>query len=157
MISSNGRDYGTHLPPLLKCVLMTDGPVLELGCGEWSTPVLHALCLVSRRLFVSTETREDWAKQIGDSIGEKILCPPDLSALAKYHWSVVLIDHDPVASRVPDALRLAEFADFILIHDCQYPGIVDELAAVLDRWKYHFCYDSLWPPTMILSNTREFL
>jgi len=36
-------DYGTHTTPLLTAVLYTTGDVLELGCGDFSTPMLDTV------------------------------------------------------------------------------------------------------------------
>ena len=35
--------YATRQPLLALAVAQTDGPILELGCGHYSTPLLHAL------------------------------------------------------------------------------------------------------------------
>jgi hypothetical protein len=56
----SSSDYGTHIAPLLTAVLATDGPVLELGCGDFSTPLLHAICAKQNRLLVSTDTDKAW-------------------------------------------------------------------------------------------------
>src|SRR3954454_11711777 len=37
-------ETSTHFPVLIKLIQMTDGPVLELGSGLFSTPLLHWLC-----------------------------------------------------------------------------------------------------------------
>ena len=49
---------GSHLPVLIKMVLMTDGPILELGTGFFSTPVLHWLCAEKKRKLVSYDSSE---------------------------------------------------------------------------------------------------
>src|SRR3990172_8056396 len=53
-------NYGTHLPALIKAMEKTDGEVLELGMGIFSTPYLHYQCLLSKRKLVSYENYKAW-------------------------------------------------------------------------------------------------
>lgn len=55
-------DYGTHVFPLLVAVLNTTGPILEMGCGNFSTPLLHTACAKNKRFLLSAETNADWLK-----------------------------------------------------------------------------------------------
>jgi hypothetical protein len=146
--------YGTHLPPLMECLVTTTGTVLEIGCGEWSTPILFAYCLAARREFVSVDTDAGWAARLTTQTGMKIECPPDLYALSLRRWSVVLVDNDPAESRAEAAARFADCAEFVLIHDSENLYVVDTLDSVLDKWKYRLVYDTCVPNTLILSNTR---
>ena len=145
--------YGTHIVPLMACVVESSGPVLELGCGQWSTPLLRTYCLAAKREFVSVECKREWADKIGQALGMSIEFP-DLDALAMREWSVVLVDHDPWYSRVADALRFAS-AEFVLIHDSNMPEIAELLSESLPKWKFHHEYTAANPNTMILSNTRR--
>jgi hypothetical protein len=52
--------FGSHITALIAAVVHTDGPVLELGCGTGSTPQLHAICALSQRKLVSTDTSLEW-------------------------------------------------------------------------------------------------
>jgi len=54
--------YGTHLAPLIKAVSKTDGDILELGMGVFSTPFLHYTAILSNRKLVSIENDKSWAK-----------------------------------------------------------------------------------------------
>ena len=67
--------YGTHLVPLMACVVESSGPVLELGCGRWSTPVLRAYCLAAKREFVSVDSNRNWADKIGKPLGNENRVP----------------------------------------------------------------------------------
>lgn len=46
----------THIPILAAVVAMTDGPVLELGTGLNSTPLLSEMCFHMSRDLYSIET-----------------------------------------------------------------------------------------------------
>ncbi len=60
--------YGTHMACLIAAVINTTGPVLELGSGHYSTPLLHVLCSPHdgkpARLLVSTETELNWLNKL---------------------------------------------------------------------------------------------
>ena len=44
------KDYGSHLVALIKLMKITNGPVLEMGGGFFSTPYLHWACWPDRKL-----------------------------------------------------------------------------------------------------------
>jgi hypothetical protein len=160
MISADypSRSYGSHLHPLLKCALATSGRVLEIGCGEWSTPVIRAYCLATQREFVSAESRAEWADAINSQLGDvvRLDLSGDIDALAAGPWSVVLVDHDPARERAREAAKFARSAEFVLVHDCELGQIADSLAPLLGLWKFREVYTANGTPhTMILSNTRK--
>ena len=55
-----GPNRGSHLPVLIKLVHMTDGPIIELGCGMYSTPFLHWACRPHGRLLTTYENNPEW-------------------------------------------------------------------------------------------------
>lgn len=97
-------------------------PVLELGCGDGSTPFLRKYCQDNRRSFYSFDNDPEWAKK-HDSF-----CIPNWDI---FHWfwkkqySVVLIDEAPGEHR---KVALELFAshpihfDIIIIHDSEPVG-----------------------------------
>ncbi|CAM9318666.1 unnamed protein product [Chrysoparadoxa australica] len=64
--SDSEEGYGSHLPLLLSATLATDGHVLELGCGYYSTVPLHHLLEAElqvggkARRLVTAETSMSW-------------------------------------------------------------------------------------------------
>jgi hypothetical protein len=52
----------THQMPLAACVTATAGPVLELGAGHHSTPLLHGLCLPTKRHLLTVDTSHEWTE-----------------------------------------------------------------------------------------------
>jgi hypothetical protein len=123
-------NYATHLPALMRALTLTDGAVLELGMGLFSTPFLHYACqLAGERPLMSVENDERWAKQFetyrrpwhhivsvedwDDFDIEGEFFPDDTG----YVWDVALVDHSPSARRVVDIKRLAHCARLIIAHD----------------------------------------
>lgn len=114
-------DWATHIHALAAAVVNTKGPILELGCGEYSTPLLHAL----RGDFevVSVESNREWARRferlyqkdghllVVDSIEEHLARPISSG------WGVIFIDHAPGESRAAAIKTLARHAEVIVVHD----------------------------------------
>ncbi len=128
--------YATHLLVLRRCVLATTGPVLELGVGGFSTPMLHHLCIPDRKL-VSLDSDSQWFKAMHDYATSRIggfdpaahvvelvtnwaTCPHLDEA-----WDVAFIDQD-IFARGPSISRLADHTRLIVIHDTDemenFPG-----------------------------------
>lgn len=137
---------------------ITDGPVLELGAGSSSTPLLYWLCKAQGREFVSYENNEKWCKALEETIG---FCPKfikDWSDLkvGDIHWSVVLIDHRPAIRRKVSATRLKDYADYIILHDSE-PEINKfyRYTDIYSLFKYRYDYKKFKPHTVVLSNFKD--
>jgi hypothetical protein len=69
------NDYATHQPVLYEAVMSTSGPIIEFGCGNGSTDMLHEICKRTNRILVSVEDDLDWmnrftTKYLGDGYEE---------------------------------------------------------------------------------------
>src|SRR5262245_50858600 len=104
--------YGTHLVPLVVSLHYCRGPVIEMGCGSYSTPILHHLCRVQNRKLISFETNADWFR-----LFERYRKPHhelylvanwDAVGLKDLQDGVVLVDHAPAERRKIDIARLAQ-------------------------------------------------
>jgi hypothetical protein len=143
--------YGTHIPALIKAVEVTDGPVLELGCGISSTPFLYWLCRDQDRQFVSYDNDQKWIKTVG--YPTQFVENWDKTDIDSIHWSVALLDHRPGERRPEDAIRLKDKADFIILHDSE-PEL-DKFYGyekIYPLFKYRFDYTKFLPHTTVLSN-----
>lgn len=123
----NDARWGSHLVPLAAALGATDGPVLEIGCGHWSTPFLVRYCGAAGRRLLSVEHDGRWLPQ-DDCLAyykpdwERIVTPSYdvvLPQLATMKWAVVLLDHWPAGRRAVDALLFRGRAEAILIHDAR--------------------------------------
>lgn len=54
------------MAPLVTAVANTKGSVLEFGCGDYSTPLLHAICTAQNRFLLSAESNEAWLRNFLD-------------------------------------------------------------------------------------------
>src|SRR4030066_199441 len=64
-------DYGTHIVPLLASVFATRGDILELGMGDYSTPVLHEIIRYQwsagvKRFLFSWDNNREWVNNFID-------------------------------------------------------------------------------------------
>lgn len=154
----NYPHWGSHLPILMKVVRMTTGPVLELGIGLFSTPVLHWLCYETKRELVSYDQDRGYLKMFRnyESNFHKILPVDDWDKIEiERPWDVVLVDHIDERRRF-DVARLAGYAKYILVHDAN-PEEDDryQYSKVYPLFKYQYLYTKAAPSTMVLSNFED--
>lgn len=119
------------------------GTVMELGCGDGSTPYLSEYCKDANRKLLSFETDPDWMERFihlqspGHSFTRiinnwhitKDICP---------NPSVILIDHAPGGQRITDVKAYSDFTGIMVIHDTQpKPTAADYgYERIWHYWKY---------------------
>src|SRR5512137_2346451 len=110
---------GSHLPVLMKLISITSGPVLELGCGMYSTTYLHWACYPTKRRLVTCESKSEWmdfARQFATDFHE-IKFVPDWDLLdLKEPWSIAFVDSDPDEKRIDEIMKLTH-AEYVVAHD----------------------------------------
>lgn len=155
--------YGTHLAPLIQAMSKTDGDVLELGLGVFSTPYLHYQCILSDRKLVSYENDAGWAHFFikygyeNPNHEIKVVDNYDEADIEK-KWDVVLVDHSPSARRVVDIKRLANLAKYIIIHDSNDNARSRReynYASIYPLFKYQTIWDKDNTFATVLSNLVE--
>lgn len=150
--------FSTHIPTLLACLEHTNGPVLELGSGWFSTPLVAAFA--TDRLVRTVETDPDWYGRIS-SLGicqpltrhrHQFLFVPDYddAPMLDQDWDVVILDHEPPARRGHDALRLRGHCRLMLGHDSQHPDY--RYPEAFDQFRYRFTDSRLLPWTTVVSD-----
>jgi len=148
--------YGTHMAALVTAVVNTEGPVLEMGCGDFSTTILHAICSISNRFLLTAETNKDWMELFTDLERDwhkfkyvSSVKDWDNVGLEK-HWSVVFIDHAPAERRAVDIKRLRNRTDIFVMHDTQEPSY--RYDPVIATFKYKFVYKRYNVTTTLVSD-----
>ena len=148
--------YATHLPVLARVVTMSHGPVLELGAGWYSTPLLHWLCLPGGCVTLD-----------GDAL---MLVALDWCATSWHHlrhvqdwdaapepdrpgWAVALVDHAPAERRKVELRRLRGNARYVVVHDSDEALYGLEPVAAQYRWRWE--WRAMRPATAVLSDFAD--
>ena len=152
-------DWSSHIPVLIRAMEITDGPVLELGLGISSTPLLHMLCLDRGRVLVSYDNDKQYTdmfrKYHSQGHAIKLVSNWDELDTKEHQWSVVLIDHKPEDSRKVEVRRLA-WVDYIIIHDTEPANnYLYEYDQIYPLFKYRFDYTKARAHTTVLSNSKD--
>ncbi len=148
--------YGTHLPVLLKVITLTTGPILELGTGFYSTPILHFACVPSQRKLVSYDSDAGWIKNFKDCRADfhevKHIENWDSLDTSEF-WDVILIDHSPDNRRKIEVSRLANRSKYIILHDSDPENdYLYKYSEIYPQFTYRFDYTDCKPNTTLLSN-----
>ena len=152
------KGWGSHLPVLIKLLAQTDGPVLELGAGLYSTPFLHWACFGAKRKLVSYDTSKEWfgytVKYREDFHEVHFVEEGGWDAVdIEKPWDVVLVDQHPDIRRHIDIARLANHAKYIVVHDTDVSSEAGyNYDSVRPLFKYQIRMQMLSPETSIFSN-----
>ena len=149
--------WSSHLPILIKVLMITDGPVLELGSGLFSTPVMYWLCKSQNREFVSYENYKEYFELVKNfnKRKQKVLLIKnwDEAKIEGTHWSLALVDHAPARRRRTEVKRLAHTANFVVVHDTEPESDKwYKYAGPFALYKYRYDWTKAKPYTSVLSN-----
>jgi hypothetical protein len=149
-----GSMWCSYMPALIHAVARSTGPILEIGVGHFSTPVLHEIATAGRRV-VSVEDAPAWIKMFehyssafheikGGSYDDI------LPTLTGTQWGVTFIDNSPGGERRrKDFVAFLPISDFVVVHDYHSENslaIDPHLVGV-----FHKVFTEYGPPTLIAS------
>lgn len=166
----------THQRVLLGAALRTDGPILELGTGWYSTPLLHEVAVNLKRYVVTLDTSDYWLQQFkadrwsaeygykGDRYHtlrsypfweDAKLRPADYGLVAE-RWGLVFADHGQPIERyyvVRELLKVSD-ADVFVFHDAEDRDAYG-YSRTFDRFKYLWIDDCQKAQTAVASNVID--
>jgi hypothetical protein len=133
----NVTAWENHRPLLLLALELTKGQVIELGCGDGSTPFLMKYCDGEDRTFKSYDSNKEWAERCG-AVHVK-----DWYDNAIYEkCGVAFLDHAPGEERWVSALKFVDKADIIVLHDSEEGGAGNYMYdRIWTRFKYRLNYN----------------
>jgi hypothetical protein len=153
---------GTHIPILVRIFDVTQGDILELGSGYFSTTVLRWLCEMSGRTLYSVESvRLYYEKALRDPVPfHKVIKSnqhfSDVGEVFERPWSMVLVDHFPDTRRYMEIERLANWAQYLIIHDSNLSDAKNYgYEKIWHLFKYRYNYTKLNPHTTVVSNFHD--
>lgn len=107
--------YATHLEALVSTALATDGPILEMGCGDYSTPVLAAIANKMGRGFVVHSSNEEWASKFSDLADVNIV---NWDEWEPPQFGMALLDSEEhTLKRLSRLPKLLEVGGAVVVHD----------------------------------------
>ena len=162
---------GSHLPVLIKLFYSTTGPILEMGCGLFSTVFLFWACVAAQRRLVTMESEQKFYDWLTDFKNQKNKCYMDFHKIVKIdnwdnadlseNWGLAFVDHVPDDRRVIDIARLTH-AEYVVVHDAE-PREDNKrilrghqpLSSIHKLFRYKYLYTGANPNTLILSNKHD--
>ena len=159
MIKPIDPNYGSHLPILIKALSITDGMVLEFGTGIFSTTFLHWACCLDKRKLISYENGVSYYesyKDFNNDYHQVVLVKDWDEIILPEHCSVALVDHNSTHRRKEEVRRLANIADYIVIHDSN-PEVDRHFrfSKVYPLFKYRKDFTYSTTNTSVLSNFKD--
>lgn len=153
------KDYTTFIPLLMRMLPETDGPVLELGGGFFSTPLLHWMCKEQKRRLVTYEKDPVYYELCRKfrSRYHSVRSVEDWKTLeVDGEWSIVLIDHDGFRDgmRAYSAKYFKDKADYIILHDTERPEVYG-YDSIFPEFKYIYHWTACKPWTSVVSAKKE--
>lgn len=140
----------THLPYLALAVLKFGGPVLEIGCGPYSTPLLRSLNVP----VTSIEREQEWVKKMlekGIEVRHEPVIRNALPLFTQQKWAIVFIDCH--REDRPDCIgAFWNKQTIMVIHDTE----VDYLKSLVERAKFERTFSEITPWTSWISNRIAF-
>jgi hypothetical protein len=109
--------YATHLEALVYAALINNEDILELGCGHYSTPVLHSICKNKNKKLHIIASNNDWLNQF-KNFGECELINnwKDYNFTGKY--GMVFLDNEQLTKdRIMLIPKIMQITNVLVVHD----------------------------------------
>lgn len=148
---------GSHIPILVKLIGQISDPILELGMGWNSTPLLHWMAKEKEVRVFSYESDPEWFKFFEEyqENMHSVKLVDNFDFELQTRLGLVFIDHRPAYKRKESALRYKDSADYIVLHDSEQ-GKPYSYEKILDQFKYEYELRSVGKPyTLVLSNKKD--
>lgn len=113
---ANWDSHRSLLWPALEMTKELGLPVLELGCGDGSSPFLQQYCKDNNLELFSYDYDYDWARKYGATHVTNWETIP-----WRKEYGVALVDHSPGEHR-KEALKKLLHAQIVVIHDSEPAG-----------------------------------
>lgn len=118
---------------------MEGGPVVEMGSGEGSTPLINQYCQTYGNRFYSFESNPDWFAKMSNRDLPLFFVKDWQTFDIGFHIGLLFVDHSPGERRKYDIEKYANRADIILAHDTEMAADYGyKMSGILSKFKYRF-------------------
>jgi hypothetical protein len=133
----SNNDYDSHLPLLKACLDITEGGIIELGSGTYSTPRLRQYAAENGRHLRSFDSDFIWA----EGQGAEFIEDWDSTERWVIPCGLVFIDEAPGEHRKISIEKYRGIADILVVHDTEPTAdYVYGLSEILKTFKYRVDY-----------------
>jgi hypothetical protein len=115
--------YATHQLVLSEVLKRVTKPILELGAGDYSTPLIHA----HGGTILTVDDSKEWTRKYDNlkTKDHKFFCFDEIQIRKFYEkdeqdWGLVFIDNGTWAARNEAVKKYKDTADYLILHDCDY-------------------------------------
>jgi hypothetical protein len=141
--TSQPDPYSTHLEALAKAVATTTGPVLELGCGHYSTPLLRAFTKAAGRPFTIAAAPSEWSARYKSEADDFVEVRDWSKFEIRHDVGLCLLDNELLTrDRFAMLAGLLPWCRAIVVHDAdrmtRLDGFRDLLRVVPHEWFKRF-------------------
>jgi len=130
-LKHNINPYYTHQPVLHTLLSKTTGSILELGCGEGSTELIHKFSEKYNRKVVSIESNKEWSQPYIEKYttnNHKFIIVDHsidswntiINNMSNDNWDLVFIDQGIWESRAYSFKKLKDKVNYIILHDFDF-------------------------------------
>ncbi len=148
--TSQLASFGSHIEALRWAVENTEGPILEVGGGDFSTPYLVG----TGRDLTTVEVPGKWRDKLAKQHPELKI----VDEVSDDNFSLVFVDNDPEDLRPGTLEKLRGHFDIAVIHDIWPEGERSaqyaDWGAIAQSYASHFFYlpQAGGPPTLVVSD-----
>ena len=118
-------NYGSHRLVLAEVLKRTTKPILELGAGDFSTPLIHIE--TKSKKIVTIDDSKMWLSKFWrlETDWHKLMVLDEEETMEFYKkdnvkWGLVFIDNSTWELRFAAIMKYKDIADYIILHDCNY-------------------------------------
>jgi len=140
--------YSTHIEALVNAVLSTPGDILELGCGDYSTPILSAIAKSRGDKLVVNSSDPEWSSKF---IGMAEIKLVDWATWVPFgNWGLVFLDSEQFTSeRIKWLPTLAKISKVIVMHDVDAAMMAPDYESIVSGFRSTILYSKHTPWTAV--------
>lgn len=148
---------GSHQRCLVAAAMRTQGLMVELGVGWYSTPILHEIATAQQRRLITFDNNNDWLSQFRGLSNEwhqlhLLGWWGDMPLEERY--GMVFVDQGQPIEREYSIRRMIDRTDVFVMHDTE-EGFAYGYERTLPMFKYVYTDKSQIAWTSIASNTVD--